>query len=355
MKKLLHYIILFLFVFIFAGCATTKTDVFTVCELNNVNNYEIKWETYPPVDGSLQVYQFNTGDVTRKDIRRPDQVVSISRGHLEINEFDGQRAFFYLNFNNEYQEVISNRFIKFPGIDMIRDIGGYRTHCGSQIAWGRLLRGPEFKTLYSVSFQHLSQLNMNLLITLDSQRYDKLADNKLFKQYRYIPIYLKGYDQLKERIIENECKRGDVALYVEDLYNFLLKSKKEEYADILRLLSDKDNYPVFISSHHQEEKIDFLSVLLLDFLGVAENDIYEDYLTSNQGLNLKSYFSLVSGLNTDSQEALTYLLTANKRSAGYILDKVRREYGSVEEYFKKELHLKEKELGNIRKNLILNL
>lgn len=355
MKKLIHHISLSLFVLLLVSCATTKTDVLTVCELNSVNNYEIKWEVYPPVEGSLQVYQFNTGDLTRKDIRRPDQVVSISRGHLEINEFNGQRAFFYLNFNNEYQEVISNRFIKVPGVDMIRDIGGYRTQNGSQIAWGRLLRGPEFKTLYPVSYQHLSQLGMNLLISLDSDRYDNLADKQLFKQYRYVPVYLKGYDQLNERICENECKRGDVALYIEDLYNYLLNSKKEEYATILRLLSDKDNYPVFISSHHAEEKIDFLSVLLLDYLGVAEEDIYEDYLTSNQGLNLKSYFSLVGGLNSDSQEALTYLLTANRRSAEYILNKVRREYGSVEAYFKKELHLKEKELSNIRKNLILNL
>lgn len=353
-KTLLHFLIAFV-ALLLVSCATTKTDVLTVCELNSVNNYEIKWEVYPPVEGYVQVYQFNTGDLTRKDIRRPDQIVSISSGHLEVNENNGQRAYFYLNFNNEYQEVISNRFIKVPGVDMIRDIGGYRTQNGAQVAWGRLLRGPELKTIYPASYDHLSQLGMNLMISLDANRYDQLADKKLFRQYRYVPVYLKGYDQLYERILMNECKRGDVALYIEDLYNYLLKSRKEEYATILRLLSDKNNYPVLISSHHGEEKIDFLSVLLLEFLGVNEQDIYDDYMTSNQGLNLKSYFSVVGELNYDSQEALTFLLTANRRSAEYLLNKVRRVYGSVDAYFRKELHLSDKELENIKKNLILNL
>ena len=281
--------------------------------------------------------------------------MSISSGHLEVVDNNGQRAFFYLDFNNEYQEVISNRFIKIPGMEVIRDIGGYRTKEGNQVAWGRLLRGPEMTTLYPITRQQLAQLNTNLLISLDHNRYDGLADKQMFQTYRYIPIYLKGYDQINERIQNNECKRGDVALYIEDAYTYLLKSRTEEYATILRLMCDKDNYPIMISSHHQEEKIDYLVAMLLDYLGVSEQDIVEDYLTSNQGLDLKSYFNLVGRLNSDSQEALTYLLTANKRSVDFLLQKVRRDYGSVESYFKKELHLTDKELSDLRKNLILNL
>ncbi|MGL5787551.1 MAG: tyrosine-protein phosphatase [Bacteroidales bacterium] len=355
MNKILLHITLYISVLLLASCATTKTDVLAVCELNSVNNYEIKWEVFPPVDGYLQVYQFSSGDLTRKDLRRPDQVVSISSGQLEVVDNNGQRAFFFLNFNNEYQEVISNRFIKIPGIEAIRDIGGYRTKDGNQIAWGKLLRGPEFQNLYPISKQQLAQLNTNLLISLDHNRYDYLADKQMFKSYRFIPIYLKGFDQINERILNNECKRGDVALYIEDMYTYLLKRRTEEYASVLRLMSDKDNYPIMISSHHQEEKIDFLIAMLLDYLGVNTEDIVDDYLTSNQGLDLRNYFNVVGRLSSDSQEALTYLLTANKRSVDFLLQKVRKDYGSVESYFKKELHLTDKELSDLRKNLILNL
>ncbi|MGL5318159.1 MAG: tyrosine-protein phosphatase [Bacteroidales bacterium] len=355
MKKILQHITILIITLFFAGCATAKTDVLTVCELNSVNNYELRWEVYPPVQGSLQVYRFETGDLSYKDIRYPDQVIAIDKGRLEVSDNNGKRAFFYLNFNNEYHEVISNRFIKIPGVDVIRDLGGYRTRSGAQVAWGKLLRGPEFKGLHPVSYNQLKQLDMNLMISLDADRYDKLAEKKIFRNYRHIPVFLKGYNQIQERIYANECKRGDVALFIEDLYSYLLKSKKEEFSTIFRLLSEKENYPVLLSSHHPEEKNDFISVLLLEFLGVSEEDILDDYMTSNDGLDLRKYLSVVDDLCVDSQESLTYLLTANKRSAHYLLEKVRREYGSVEAYFKKELRLKDKEINNIRQNLLLTL
>ena len=67
-----------------------------------------------------------------------------------------------------------------------------------------------------------------------------------------------------------------------------------------------------------KEKIDFLSVMLLAFLGVEEDMIIEDYLSINPYLNLAPHAQIVKKLDPDSQEAMTLLLTANRATAEYI-------------------------------------
>ncbi|MGL4806381.1 MAG: tyrosine-protein phosphatase [Bacteroidales bacterium] len=49
---------------------------------------------------------------------------------------------------------------------------------------------------------------------------------------------------------------------------------------------------------------------------------------------------------------MTLLLTANRATAEYVLARIRKEYGSVEKFFKKEWRLTDRDLANLRKNLI---
>lgn len=175
---------------------------------------------------------------------------------------------------------------------------------------------------------------------------------KIFNRVHTVPIKLKRYGQIYDRILRNECKRGDVMLYKQDLYNFLIDEKKSEYASIVKILANPENYPVLISSINAKEKIDFLSVLLLSFLGVEEESVIEDYLSINPYLNLASHAQNVKKLDPDSQEAMTLLLTANRATAEYILARIRKEYGSVEKFFKKEWKLTDNELSNLKSNLI---
>lgn len=349
----LHIVTYTLLGLVFASCATTRTDVITMCEMNNVNNYELRWDVQPPIEGKLKVYQFFDLEPSKFDLKHPIQEVNIASGHTEIVENQGQRAFFVLSFNDSYREITSNRFIRVPGINYIMDMGGYRTNNGEQVAWGKILRSSQITDIAPISAQMLKQMGVKTFITMqDEPESINPLYYKIFPYVHSVPIKLKRYGQIYDLILRNECKRGDVMLYKQDLYNYLIDEKTNEYARIVKILTKSDNYPVLISAKYAKEKIDFLSVLLLAYLGVEEELIIEDYLSINPYLNLATHAQNVKKLDPDSQEAMTLLLTANRATAEYVLARIRKEYGSVEKFFKKEWRLTDKDLDNLRKNLI---
>lgn len=349
----LHIVTYTLIGLAFASCATTRTDVITMCEMNNVNNYELRWDVQPPIDGKLKVYQFFDLEPSKFDLKNPIQEVNIANGHTEIVENQGQRAFFVLSFNDSYREITSNRFIRVPGIDYIMDLGGYRTNSGDQVAWGKILRSSQLSDIEPISAQMLKQMGVKTLITMQDERESiNPMYYKIFPYVHSVPIKLNRYAQIYDRILRNECKRGDVMLYKQDLYNYLIDEKKNEYATIVKILAKPESYPVLVSSIYAKEKIDFLSVMLLAFLGVEEDMIIEDYLSINPYLNLAPHAQIVKKLDPDSQEAMTLLLTANRATAEYILARIRKEYGSVEKFFKKEWKMTDKDLSNLRSTLL---
>mgnify|MGYP006280523483 CR=1 FL=1 len=110
-----------------------------------------------------------------------------------------------------------------------------------------------------------------------------------------------------------------------------------EHADVYRrlfaLLLDEANYPLLFHCSAGKGRTDFGAALLLHLLGVAEDDVVQDYLLTNSLWRGGTHFG---DLPEDIRAAVTSV-HVDYLAASF--DAIRTEYGSLDRYAEAALGL----------------
>jgi len=323
-----------------AGCSAQYPEINTICQRDAVGNYIIKWETSPEIKGRVEL-----AVSLSPDMQKPTTVgyANIRDGVMKYVTNDPlSRNYFRLTFDNKYEQIVSSRSVPMDSIPNFRDIGGYLSSQGQKTRWGMIYRSGEISRMSEWDIQRLDKLKIRTIIDLRSENEASASPIRYTKaQVVAVPIALE-LDHMTHRIMEGMVRKGDVSLFMQDLY-LHFATNTEAFEQALSLFMQEENYPILFLCTRGKDRTGFLSALLMMALDIPVKTIVSDYASTNDYIDLTRYSTLVGQLDTDVQEAMTVALSANEDYMNLVFRKIRKEYGSTGRYMNEKLHLTEKQ------------
>jgi len=339
--------------FLFSHCSQEKPDIRVVCETVPCGNYVIKWETFPPLNGTVKIYESSMPDSF--NLYSPLAETDISTGFKDISFQTGKRSYFKLIFDKKYSVITAERVIPMQALFNCRDMGGYRTANGKQIRWGKLYHSS---SLSRATLQDAKALNDLGIQTAIDFRTDK---DRLDAPSKYLPpqtfkFPLRGNPPFfyADRILSKKMKAGDVKVYAQDMFSFLLENNSDYFIKMFDLLLDENNYPVLIHCNMGTDRSAIAAALILAALNIDMDQIINDYMLSNQLIDYKTFITKDNPFMEDPeiQETFTALYRVHKRAITYSFDQIIKEYGSMDNYFNTALKLTAKKREKLREIML---
>ncbi len=326
------FAILTCLLFFFTGCSHTSYDITAVCNRDDIGNYILKWETAPMMTGTMRFYVSDSPNSF--DMSKPAGVVDIQNGVTTyVTEDNLIRKFFRLTFNNKYPQDIAARHTLMDSIQNFRDEGGYRTQRGRMVKWGKIYRSGYIGQYTSRDSMKISDAGIKTIIDLRTE--DEAMKQPLFFPHIrivHVPIVASNRQEILRRIQENKTRSRDGVLFMEDVYIKFVTQCTEDFAQILQLFVDENNYPILVQDDLGKDRAGYLMSLVLMLLDVPYETVVKDYLESNVYVDPSFMSSTVRSLSMDAQETMTVLLSVDESYLDIAYNEIERKYGSFKEF-----------------------
>jgi len=326
----------------FSFCTQEKPDIRVICE-NSGGNYRVKWETLPPMKGTVNIYESNNPDSF--DIQSPLATVDISDGVKDVFAISNlNRSYFKLVFNNKYSVITAERALPMQQLTNFRDFGGYYNENNLQTQWGKLYRSPALNFASKTDMKFLDALKIKTVIDLRTDN-DRLKHPYKYKATQTISLPLRENPRssffFSDKILSKQMKKNDVLIGQQDNLSYVMENNADHFGKMFDILTDTANYPIVISCDLGKDKTGVASALIFAALGVDRDQIISDFLLSNELINydlyvpnLEIYFS-----DADVQETMTAMLSANQEVITYVIDQVAKQHGSMDKFLENEIKL----------------
>ncbi len=352
MQKIRHIFIIILLLLLHA-CAST-VQITSVVEKNKDGDFLVKWEVSPDQEGKIDIYSSASDSsladfVPVKSSRIEDQFALFTPSGF------GVREYFLLKTAGTTSGIVANRLIDMDNIKNFRDIGGYFNVNGEQVRWGKIYRSGDLSSANLFDLEKMKKLEIKTVIDFRSKENAAMHPYLLSSGIRKISLPMSmGEDTLNRKIEDGSFTRSDAIRYMQDMYIGIVENYKKEFSEMFNILCDENNYPVLLSEALGKDRVGLASYFILYVLGVPHYIIEEDYLLSNQTIEITKVVENAEGFPEYIQEALTAVLTVDRAYLNYALDHIRQKYGSIDNYLEKELHVTNNKKNFLRKYLLYN-
>lgn len=226
-----------------------------------------------------------------------------------------------------------------------RDIGGYQAADGKKIKQGIFYRGGQITNLSNESINFLK--NTCKIKTI----YDFRSKNEIVKDpdteindinYTHIDILadINNSGASLESMIKNGGNIHDVMI---ETYSQLITSKSAQ-SGYRQFLTDilSVNQPAIFHCFAGKDRTGFAAAIILKILGVSDEDIFADYLLTNEARraeNERIINSLSTSLPKEILDSLHIALNVDKSYLRHAFDTINSEFGSFKNYLNTGLDL----------------
>ena len=266
------------------------------------------------------------------------------------------------------EELSEKRHISLEGQSNFRDIGGYKTTDGRTVKWGEVYRTGELPRLTDEDVAVLKKLDLQMVHNfLLEEEIAQRGQDRLPSSTQLVKNPIKtSADDLVLAVLEAR-KTGDFSVVPPDLnkevHRVLAREGREEYAAMIRALSDPENRPFAFHCSHGVHRTGTATAILLSALGVPWETVREDYLLSNtyraeendkriEQLTAEAAKNLgVPADEVDTANMVAFYILQGDYIDG-TLEVILQEYGSMEGYLQKGLELSGQEIDILRQQLL---
>jgi protein-tyrosine phosphatase len=250
-----------------------------------------------------------------------------------------------------------------------RDLGGYRTADGRTVKWGQVYRSGELGQCTGEDVATMEALGLRTVVSfLLPEEIEKHGSDRLPQGTRTVaaPIISQRAADLT-RQVHTSIQTGDFASVPPELnpefHRLLLDDGKEQYAALLREISDPENRPLAFHCSHGIHRTGTATAILLSALGVPWETIREDYLLSNvyradeieaQLQRIRRQVAGDRGISPEEVD-MTNVEAFFVLGGSYIdgsLEQAVAEYGSMEGYIRDGLGFSDAEIQSLRDQLL---
>ncbi len=347
----LKSIIISLIFCLLTACNSDIPQIRVGCENETKGVYTVKWELFPMKQGTVRIFESRSPDIFDRAILVDEK--PISDGFSIIRRENNQRHFFRLVFDKKYSSIVGERHILTDKVDNLRDLGGYYQGKTKQIKWGKIYRSGNLSNLSSKDRIILDSLYVKTVIDFRDEKKAKYYPSK-YKAPVMKDIYLHSIsvDSIGEKVIGGVMKKGDVLVSLQDMYAQILDKDTASLSRLFEILLDQKNYPLLYYCGLGKDKAGLVSILILEALGVDQEEIFYDYMLSNRYINFNRAVETARQLPVETQEALTTLLSVNEQLFNFIYEKIKMDYGSMNNYLEKKLNLTPQKKIQLREILL---
>jgi protein-tyrosine phosphatase len=332
------------------GCASQAPEIYSLCQRDGIGNYIIKWETAPQMDGQMKLLVSDDPSMYQAS---PAGYANIRDGVMTYITNDNlSRKYFRLSFDNTYEQTVASRLLLMDSVQNLRDMGGYLSSHRKATRWGKVFRSGAISRMSDRDVLRLDKLKIKTIIDLRSENeVNAFPVSYTTAKVINLPI-LSDANDIISRIMEGKVRKGDGSLFMQDLYLQYVTLNSQAFAKALNLFLDEDNYPILFNCSMGKDRSGILAALLLAALDIPEETIFRDYVATNDYIDLRQYADLVKGMDTDVQEALTVVLSANETFIDLVFRKIKKEYGSIGQYLSEEMQLTDKQREKLKDILL---
>ena len=258
--------------------------------------------------------------------------------------------------NIAYQSE-DHRKILFDGTSNTRELGGYKTEDGRSLKWGVLYRSDKLSELTDADQEYLLQLGIKRVIDFRSSEEKQNEPDQLPSTIKYIEMPIEADGAIRPKV--EAILKGDLN---EDVGAILVETNKEFISDfsgvykgfIESLIENQE--PTLFHCTAGKDRAGFAAALVLLAVGVPEKIVIEDYMKTNKYTEetIQDYINKINlySLGSVDAEILRPLLGVEERFIRAALDEIKQKYGSVENFIRDELKIRDESIIKL-KNFLL--
>lgn len=175
-------------------------------------------------------------------------------------------------------------FLPLDGCFNFRDLGGYQTASGQRVKTGVLFRSDALQYLTVQDARYLRE-TLGLTTVVDFRNTHEVErdgrSDAAIPWVRYL-----NHPVLEERGTITATGEEDPAERLTDMYLWALRQGGSHLARAFNAVAESENLPAVFHCSAGKDRAGVFAALILGVLGTAGESIVEDYLITNQKVNL---------------------------------------------------------------------
>ena len=169
-----------------------------------------------------------------------------------------------------------SRTVALTGVFNFRDLGGYAARDGRTLRWHTLFRADGLDRLTSNDVEVLRPFGLRTVIDLrmphELEQRGRFPVDTYPVTFHHLSVMDKTWD--REAAADEDLPPAE---FLHARYSEMLDDAGPRYVDALRLLAAPDALPAVFHCAAGKDRTGLLAMLVLGTLGVAHDDIVEDY------------------------------------------------------------------------------
>ena len=261
-------------------------------------------------------------------------------------------------------------FLDISPMPNLRDLGGYVTSSGEVVARGKAYRSNEFYAMDAESLIKLQALKLKTDYDLRTEAEISAQPDKIPAELRYVRLNVMADEDLItppdqiSKLLQNPKlatqnwggAEGVEASFVKLYRDFVsLPSAQKSYRTLFLSLSDTSNLPGVFHCTNGMDRTGWGAAALLTFLGVPKDEVFADYLRSNNYLlpmHQNEIDAFISGGGDPGIPSALFGVKQKYLEASF--EEMYRRYGKIERYFSEGLKINSTQQKHLREIYLMH-
>jgi len=253
-------------------------------------------------------------------------------GIFPLNVSTSIRIYFMLKTESETR-ILSDRHLPMEGGYNFRDLGGFRTKEGRYTKWGKLFRADELSNLSQNDLKYLTSIPITSVIDFRAQAEARRSPDRLppTVQFTY-PIAITPGNLSTEGVQANLLKTN-IDSHMKHMNRLLVSDPAcvRAFRIFFAIVQNNLSAPLIFHCSAGKDRAGMAAALVLFSLGVDEETVMEDYLTSKIYLSDKYDAFIAKYPRAES------IFTVKRMFLQAGINQIKREHGSIINFLTKVL------------------
>lgn len=248
-------------------------------------------------------------------------------GTFSLNVPDSVRSYFQL-VTPEGNAILAERHLPMTGGYNFRDLGGIKNSEGKYIKWGKIFRSDDLHNLTDEDLRYLTSIPLGSVVDFRSPAEIERSPDKLPASVKNDYAYSITPGNLLAALSLSDLKEAQIDTAMMDMNVLLVNDSAcvSRYKDLFALLQDEKEVPLMFHCSAGKDRTGMGAALVLFALGVDEDTVIEDYLSSNVYLDDKYAEYIADNPN------LKPLFEVKRIFIQAGIDQIKKDHGTVENY-----------------------
>ncbi|NEA43614.1 tyrosine-protein phosphatase [Streptomyces sp. SID11385] len=248
---------------------------------------------------------------------------------------------------------LADRLIKLDGTVNFRDVGGYRTADGHWVKMGQVYRSDALDKLTAADQAKLRRLGIRTDYDLRAQSEREQAPDRVPAGVRYVVADVLGAAGNTTVGQMPTTAEGAEQMMVDGEKGFVdADSAKAAFSKVMAGAGDSRARGVLYHCTAGKDRTGWATAALLTALGVPRETVTDDYLASNT-YRAAGNAAALAAMPADQAAVYKPLLDVRREYLNSGFDEIKAKYGSFSAYFDKGLGVNQKELGELKHDLLV--